>query len=131
MRSEVRRDSKAFRELVRSLLQEGVSVRFQAEGRSMFPVMVDGEIIQVDPPGSVSQGDVVLGHTSDQLFVHRVVDAESSLVSTQGDCCIERDSPGQVLGKVWVIRDEQTRPVAELTFSARVRRWVARWRGRF
>ena len=42
-------DSKLFEEVTRELLEQGMSVRFQARGASMSPAIRDGEVVQVTP----------------------------------------------------------------------------------
>ena len=39
-------DSKLFEEVIRELLGQGLSVRFQARGASMSPAIRDGEIVR-------------------------------------------------------------------------------------
>lgn len=127
MRSESRADSRMFRELMRSLLDSGISVRFRARGRSMHPAIADGETVQVDPVAPAKRGDVVIVDTADGLRAHRMRAAGV----TQGDCCFDADPDSQPLGTVLVVTDEGTRPVPRRRPGTVVRRWLARWRGRF
>ena len=90
MRSEVRHDSKLFRELSRSLLKKGISVRFLARGRSMFPVIADGETVQVDAREAAC-GDVLLLDTDDGLRVHRLQVSDVGHVVTRGDSCLDTE----------------------------------------
>lgn len=104
MRSEVRHDSKLFRELSRSLLAKGISITFLVRGRSMFPAILDGEAVQVDP-GSARAGDVLLVDTEDGLRVHRLRATDNGRVITQGDACFEPEvsHSSALLGRVSTI----------------------------
>ena len=123
MRSETRRDSRLFGEALRSLLRDGIAVRFRANGRSMYPAVRDGDEVQVEL-GSASCGGVAMVETAEGFRVHRV--KRDSL--TRGDCCLEEDSAAEIVGRVSRVND---RPVALQKMGSRVRRWIARWRGRF
>lgn len=123
MRSETRRDSRLFGEAVRSLLKDGIAVRFRAHGRSMFPAVRDGDEVQVEP-GVAARGEVAMVETSEGLRVHRLMGRER----TQGDCCLEADSTGEIIGRISRVKG---RPVSRQRIGSRVRRWMARWRGRF
>ena len=123
MRSETRRDSRLFGEAVRSLLKDGIAVRFRANGRSMYPAVRDGDEVQVEAQ-SAGPGEVAMVETEEGLRVHRVMRSGR----TQGDCCLEADSPAEVIGRVSVVNDRQ---VAWQKVGSRVRRWIARWRGQF
>jgi len=122
MRSETRRDSRLFAETVRTLLRNGFAARFRANGRSMYPAVRDGDEVQVEPTVPES-GDVVMVETEEGLRVHRVVGN-----GTRGDCCFERDSAAEIIGKVSLVNG-QAAPRQKL--GSKVRRWIARWRGRF
>jgi len=103
VRSEVRFDSRLFRSLSRSLLREGLSIRFRAHGRSMFPAIADGEDLHVEPSLVAHAGDVVLADGEFGLRAHRVLSQTSGGIVTRGDSCIEDDAPGSrdsVLGSV-------------------------------
>ena len=103
MRSEVRADSRLFRALSRTLLDRGYSVRFRANGRSMFPAIADGETVELAPDARHSTGDVVLFSTDDRLLVHRIVETDEDAIVTRGDSCFESDQPNachSVLGRV-------------------------------
>jgi len=127
MRSESRADSRMFRELMRSLLDSVISVRFRAHGHSMHPAIADGETVQVDPLASAKRGDVVIVDTADGFRAHRVRAAGA----TQGDCCIDADPESRPLGTVFVATDEGTSVVPRRRPGTVVRSWLARWRGRF
>ena len=130
MRSESRRDSRLFREVVRSLLKDGISLRFQADGRSMHPAIGNAETIEVEPVAAVVPGDVVMAETADGIRVHRVVNTGNAL-ATRGDCCLDVDCDVRPLGVVSVVHDNEVRPVSRRSLGSVVRRWLARWRGRF
>jgi hypothetical protein len=128
VRSEERADTRLFRELSRTLLKEGISVRFRAMGRSMFPAIRDGETIQVDPARKSHDGDVMLVDSSDGIRVHRVVATDSATVVTRGDSCLEPDAAtarSSIMGhasKVFSAEGER----APHTLRTRLRQWSRR-----
>ncbi len=83
--------------LVRSLLAQGVPVRFTAPGRSMAPTIADGETITVRPLAADDQpecGEVVLAQVDGRLIAHRIVEIRSAADDT---CFVLRgDAQGQV-----------------------------------
>jgi len=91
----------------------------------MFPAIRDGETVQVDPGGT--DGDVALIETADGIRVHRV----NPNGTTRGDCCLETDGAGAVLGRVVKAEEGTVRAISRLSPGMRVRRWIARWRGHF
>jgi hypothetical protein len=50
---------------------------------------------------------------------------------TRGDCCIEDDGETSVVGMVQVVCGDRSHPVPAQRIGSLVRRWLARWRGRF
>ena len=132
MESEKRFDSRLFRELLQSLLKEDISVRFRANGRSMYPAIADGEMLQIDPSTALPQrGDVALVETARGFMVHRVIESEKN-IRTRGDCCFEGDGdPNQVIGKVSIADGKDSRPAAPQRLGSKIRRWIARYRGHF
>ena len=68
-------DSKLFEEVIRELLQQGLSVRFQARGASMSPAIRDGEIVEVTPVivSKLRKDDIVLAKSNDGFRLHRIV----------------------------------------------------------
>jgi signal peptidase I len=67
----------AFAGLSADLLRLGKTLRFQARGSSMQPLVRDGDVLLVQPAGSrqVRVGDVILcsSHAEQRVIVHRVV----------------------------------------------------------
>ncbi|MGZ4788984.1 MAG: S24 family peptidase [Terriglobales bacterium] len=130
MRSETRCNSRLFGELVRSLLKDGITVRFRAQGRSMYPAIADGDTVQVNPTAAPEVGDVVMAETTHGLRVHRIVKSGDT-ISTRGDCCFEADDDPRPLGRVVVVEGRTIRAVSRRSAGTVVRRWLAGWRGRF
>jgi len=127
MRTESRTDSRLFGELLRSLLKDGISARFQAHGRSMFPAIANGDVVQVDAGAVVQRDGVALVETTDGFRAHRVVRGGNEVV-TRGDCCFDEDP--HVTGVIGAV-SSQGQPIAANRLGAAVRRWIARWRGHF
>jgi len=98
-------DSKVFEGIVRPLLAQGLSVRFQARGASMSPTIRDGEIVEVIPlgGGELRKDDIILAKSDCGFRLHRIVfaDVANDLFITRGDCGQENDPAlkrGQILG---------------------------------
>jgi len=64
-----------FEKLCTDLLSEGKSVKFKAPGKSMYPVILDGETLIVEPvaPSAVNVGDIILYKSEEKLIAHRVI----------------------------------------------------------
>jgi signal peptidase I len=87
----------------------GATVRFRAEGVSMYPTIRDGETITVAAvrADDVIRGDVLLCRHGVRLLAHRVVDVTRSnggrLFELRGDAKASSDAPvgaSAVVGKV-------------------------------
>jgi len=130
VRSESRADSRLFRALSRSLLDRGYSIRFRAGGRSMFPAISDGDIVEVSPQENVSTGDVVLISSDECLLAHRIVASDHGEFVTRGDSCCEDDHTrhAAVLGRISSVVTASG-PRAPHTFRTRLRAFFSRLRG--
>lgn len=108
--------------LAREHLAAGRVLVTKVCGQSMWPLIRDGERVEVRPrSGPVEIGDVVLVMLGHKLVLHRVVAIQSDGVVTKGDAVGWCDPPsrlGEVLGVV--DRKGPSRPV--LRGGAR---WVA------
>ena len=119
-------EGSEFEELAAQLLGAGHAMRFRARGSSMYPLVRDGDVLDVHPvdDGTIDVDDIVLYLSSGNgIIVHRVVG-----VSGQGDKIslrVKGDSVGkadpevrecQVLGRVVSIerRGRKTPPVPRL-----------------
>src|SRR5579871_3307295 len=98
-------DSDLFGKLTRELLQQGVTVRFRAQGASMSPAIRDGEIVHITPVmvSKLRKDDIVLTKSKNGFRLHRIVLADSSRDAfiTRGDCGQQDDPPlsgCQILG---------------------------------
>ncbi len=130
MQSEDRADSRLFRTLSRALLDQGFHVRFRAHGRSMFPAIADGDVVEVSPSTDNSAGDVVLLEKNDGLIAHRVVTSSRDFILTRGDSCFEDDPPqssASVLGRVTRVFTPAG-PRSPHTLRTRIRQLFARFR---
>ena len=72
------------------MLEQGLSVRFQARGASMSPAIRDGEMVRVTPVivSKLRKGDIVLAKSNDGFRLHRIVLADHArdVFVTRGDC---------------------------------------------
>ena len=98
-------DSKVFEQVIRPLLQRGLSVRFQARGASMSPAIRDGEFVEVTPVivCKLRKDDIVLAKSNNGFRLHRIVlaDAVKDVFVTRGDSGQQNDPAlkgAQILG---------------------------------
>lgn len=91
--------------LTRDLLRMGKSVRFQARGMSMKPLVRDGDILLIEPLGQrlPRLGDVVLCQTANgRVLAHRVIKRQGKpggyTYLIQGDVVADPDG--------WITRDQ-------------------------
>jgi hypothetical protein len=118
--ADVRVGRDEFAQLSAELLGRGNRIRFRAHGRSMAPLVRDGDVLTVEPArlGDLRVGDIALHRIGEgQLVAHRVVARRVAdgrpAVATRGDAV--RGSPdlareGDVLGRV-VARERDGRVV--------------------
>ena len=102
-------EGSEFEELATQLLGAGHAMRFRARGSSMYPLVRDGDILDVWPVGSAGAdvGDVVLYRSSGNgIVVHRVVgidgQGEKVTLLVKGDSVKTADAQvqeSQVLGR--------------------------------
>jgi hypothetical protein len=130
VRSEVRTDSNLFRVLSRLLLERGIAVRFRAHGRSMFPAIADGDVLEVSAIAPHRAGDVVLVQSQEGIRAHRVISSTRERIVTRGDSCLEADAganTGSVFGVVTGILTSDGRRSPH-TLRTRVRQLLVRVR---
>ena len=98
-----------FYELGKDLVDAGLSLRFAVSGRSMFPFLRDGDIIQVAPSGidGLGLGDIIFYRSGDRLLAHRVVGfvttVEGTCARARGDAFRHEDPPvaeAELIGRV-------------------------------
>jgi len=109
-RGSVRCEGPDFEELAVHLLGSGRTLRFRARGSSMYPLVRDGDILNVRPTGNrpVAVGDIVLYRSSQRgIVVHRVVgihrEGEKATLRIKGDAAGPADPrvpESQILGRV-------------------------------
>ncbi len=102
------RDSLQFAVVCEAALDDGVRVRFRADGRSMQPNVQDGDTVVVAPlsAGRPRRGDIALTRGDRGFVLHRVVgwDSATGSIVTRGDAGQQNDAPGaKLLGKVIAI----------------------------
>lgn len=99
-----RPQSVAFAEVTDMLLEAGLEFRFQGRGRSMLPVIQDGEILHVKPADlkEIKVGDIVLFKDRSQFKAHRVIRREKEAFVTRGDAGVEDTAiqGEQIVGKI-------------------------------
>ena len=127
------------------LLTGGQSVRFRAEGWSMYPAIRDGEMVEVTAAdvSTIRRGEVLLCRLGAGLVAHRVIRIRRNGTTVteivlRGDAAFANDppiAPGDVLGKVIAVTRDRTqfrldgprgRVIGPLTARAwRAKRWLA------
>ena len=94
----------AFGALADALLASRLGFRFQAHGRSMFPLIQDGEILHVQPVSSrLKVGDIVLFREGANFKAHRIIRKQKDRFITRGDAGRDADAAiqkGQIVGKI-------------------------------
>ena len=140
------RDSLQFAVVCEAALDDGVRIRFRADGRSMQPNVLDGDTVVVAPisAGKPKRGDIALTRNDRGFVLHRVIgwDLATGAIITRGDAGQQDDAPGaKLLGKVIAIERggktiSMTSPGASLLHALRTQayrffRSSARRSGRF
>jgi hypothetical protein len=61
--------------LISDLLRTGKLVRFRAPGYSMYPTILHGDVITIEPvePSAVKVGDIALYRNENSVIAHRVI----------------------------------------------------------
>jgi len=100
-----KKNSEQFAAVCQELLQSGAHVRFRAEGESMRPNILDGDVVVLTASSAQASeaGEVALTHGKDGLRLHRVKskDAEKGTIVTRGDSGQDCDpETSSVVGKV-------------------------------
>jgi phage repressor protein C with HTH and peptisase S24 domain len=120
-----------FEELLDSLLNEGRRVRFTARGESMNPAIADGEVVIVEPLGTLHTGEIFLYRSERGLRAHRLVRIEGDQLIFRGDRAVDDDPPvtrDAVAGRVIAV-ERGGRAVGLVGVGARLRHFVDRaWR---
>jgi phage repressor protein C with HTH and peptisase S24 domain len=68
-----------FAALVEHVVGTGMSIRFRACGDSMYPTILDGDVITVAPVAAheVVRGDILLYRDGDRVLAHRLISVSS------------------------------------------------------
>jgi signal peptidase len=107
------RDPDLFTTVIEEALTTGTTVRFRAEGTSMYPTIRDGEAISIAAvsPEEVVRGDVLLCRQGKRVLAHRVVGLSTAgavrVFELRGDAKAGCDAPvgaDDVMGKVIAVR---------------------------
>lgn len=130
--SKVFGDSRVFEDVVRPLLEQGLSIRFQARGASMSPAIRDGEVVEVTPVivTKLRKDDIVLAKSHCGFRLHRIVlaDPAKDLFITRGDCGRENDpalKADQILGLARAKEVRVGRNIVQARFKG-VNGWLLR-----
>lgn len=125
-----------FAEFSTDLLRQGVKIRFRARGRSMAPLIRDGDVLTVEPATSdgLRVGDVALHRIGGrQVVAHRVVGRHEEdgrpVLTTRGDASFNAPDPvreGDVLGRVVQVERDGRVVCIHRGLVARFRRAVRR-----
>ena len=93
MTSEVLHQAAA--EMFIEILLGSGSARFRAEGCSMLPAVLPGDLLQIErtPFTEIELGDIVLFRNGSRLFLHRVFERQVTRLITRGDALKSPDAP--------------------------------------
>jgi len=98
-----------FAALAEHVVGHGMSIRFRASGDSMYPVILNGDVITVSPVAAheIARGDILLYRDGDRVLAHRLVGVAASGSETRfrlrGDSNATCDLPiaaSQIVGRV-------------------------------
>jgi peptidase S24-like protein len=107
------RNTREFLAISTDVLHDGHAVRFRAEGWSMYPIIRDGDIVEVAPvrASQLCRGDVLLCRIGDAAIAHRLVgfnnSADRTALVLRGDAAFAKDAPvpfTSVIGRVTDVR---------------------------
>ena len=111
---EMKLAAESFAELSEGILGRGNSIRFRAFGRSMLPLIRNGDVVTTRPVSAekLRVGDIVLHRIGrDRLVAHRIVQLGhtngKAMLTTRGDASLspgDQVSAEQVLGHVVALR---------------------------
>jgi len=103
-----------FKGISEDLLNNGIDVRINSRGLSMFPFIWTGDKITISPEKNLNIGDIIVFKRDDQTVCHRLVKvfekAGIRYYQTRGDSHFNLDDPmtaDQILGKVVRIEREK------------------------
>jgi len=98
-----------FAALVEHVVGTGLSIRFRASGDSMYPTILNGDVITVAPVAAdeIAHGDILLYRDGDRVLAHRLVGIAAYGSETRfrlrGDSNATCDLPiaaSQIVGRV-------------------------------
>ena len=134
-----RPESSTFCLFAGEFISAGLGFRFQARGRSMVPLIQDGDILHVERArvAKLRVGDIVLFEKEKELKAHRIVGKRNQYFTMRGDAGVEGDGEvqgEQIVGKIIakecrvsgrIISLDSTRERARF-FLTCARRWARR-----
>jgi hypothetical protein len=96
-------------EVARLLLSRGIPICFCGAGRSMVPLIRDGDRVVISPDlDRLRVGDIVFLSTPERpMLIHRIIRVSPDGIVTKGDAAVDHDGlikQDRVLGKVIAIR---------------------------
>lgn len=102
---EDRTGSAAFSSVAQALASAGISFRFQAVGQSMYPTILTGEMLHVEPLRGrrLKSGDIVLFRRNGGFKAHRIIQVHGDRFITRGDASLDSDATVrrlQIMGRV-------------------------------
>lgn len=121
-------------ELGRQLVAAEASLSFRARGWSMYPMIREGDVLEVTPVPwcKVGVGDVLFYRSGERMLVHRVIGRCSAepgdRIRARGDAFLQEDPPiceQDMIGRV----DAIYRPGRREPRLIRQDRGIARWLG--
>lgn len=103
--SGIRLSNQGLTILLKAVLEKGKRFRFCASGQSMFPLIMDGDVLTIsvlrDRNAKIGEVVAYIHPVTDRLLVHRVIRANGRFFSIKADSvktAIDNVSADQVLG---------------------------------
>lgn len=132
-RAEDRPQSAAFSTVAEAMAAAGILFRFQAVGQSMYPTILNGEMLHVEPGDKhkLRAGDIVFFRSNREFKAHRIVRTKGDKFIMRGDASPQDDAAvdrTQILGRVIAKECAETGKLVDLAgprarFTFRFRRF--------
>lgn len=111
--------SVTFSSVAEAMAAAGISFRFQAVGQSMYPTILNGEMLHVEPGDKykLGAGDIVFFRSNREFKAHRIVRTKGDKFIMRGDASPQEDAAvdrTQILGRVMAKECAETGRLVEL-----------------
>ena len=108
------------------ILESGETLRVRIRGKSMEPLICDGDVITVENSGNISPGDIVIAATNNVLTCHTVISVRGNKIYLQGERSGVTEGPLLPEEIIGVVKDIRARGI-----KRRFLKWMRRTFSRF